>query len=226
MQALVTLARADGAVVSRDELIRQCWGGRIVGNDAINNCISKIRQLSDLGDGSAFEVETIPRVGYRLIRAQTDDASTATQSPVAKPQLDATTAPSQHETSPWPIIAILAALAVTVAGAWFVHAFFFGPPARNASWQVASYEYAATTGMEERMPALSPDARFLVYWAAPDLTANTRLYLKNILQDQATPFSSPQPGWGDLAAAWSPQVIASHSYACAKAPRKSRQYPA
>jgi DNA-binding response OmpR family regulator len=36
MQVLVALARANGAVVSRDELIRQCWGGRIVGEDAIN----------------------------------------------------------------------------------------------------------------------------------------------------------------------------------------------
>ncbi|HEX3653363.1 MAG TPA: winged helix-turn-helix domain-containing protein [Rhizomicrobium sp.] len=66
MQVLVALARANGAVVSRDDLIRQCWGGRVVGEDAINRCVSKIRQLAELGGGDAFEIDTIPRVGYRL----------------------------------------------------------------------------------------------------------------------------------------------------------------
>ena len=66
MQALVVLARAEGSVVSRDELIRRCWGGRVVGDDAINNCIKKVRQLITEGAESAFAVETIPRVGYRL----------------------------------------------------------------------------------------------------------------------------------------------------------------
>jgi TolB-like protein/DNA-binding winged helix-turn-helix (wHTH) protein len=69
MQVLVALARANGAVVSRDDLIRQCWGGRVVGEDAINRCVSKIRQLAELGGGGAFEIDTIPRVGYRLIHS-------------------------------------------------------------------------------------------------------------------------------------------------------------
>jgi len=67
MQVLVALARANGAVLSRDELIRQCWGGRIVGEDAINRCVSKARQVAELGGSKAFEIETIPRVGYRLV---------------------------------------------------------------------------------------------------------------------------------------------------------------
>ena len=66
MQALVCLAEADGAVVSRDELVRRCWGGRIVGEDAINRCIAKARQLADAAGAPAFVIETIPRVGYRL----------------------------------------------------------------------------------------------------------------------------------------------------------------
>src|SRR5215469_3977088 len=66
MQALVVLARAEGSVVSREELIRRCWGGRIVGEDAINNCIRKVRHLATEGTERAFAVETIPRVGYRL----------------------------------------------------------------------------------------------------------------------------------------------------------------
>jgi TolB-like protein/DNA-binding winged helix-turn-helix (wHTH) protein len=67
MQVLVALAGAGGAVVSRDELIERCWDGRIVGEAAINRCISRLRALADRGDGTrSFNVETIARVGYRL----------------------------------------------------------------------------------------------------------------------------------------------------------------
>ena len=67
MQVLVVLAGAGGAVVSRDELIQRCWDGRVVGEAAINRCMSRLRALADRGDGSrSFHVETIARVGYRL----------------------------------------------------------------------------------------------------------------------------------------------------------------
>ena len=35
MQVLVALARADGEVVSRDELLASCWGGLAIGDDEI-----------------------------------------------------------------------------------------------------------------------------------------------------------------------------------------------
>jgi TolB-like protein/DNA-binding winged helix-turn-helix (wHTH) protein len=67
MQVLVALARANGAVVSRDELIHRCWDDRVVGEAAINRCIFKLRELADAGEGRAsFHIETIARVGYRL----------------------------------------------------------------------------------------------------------------------------------------------------------------
>ncbi len=67
MQVLVALVDANGAVVSRDELIGRCWDGRVVGEAAINRCIFKLRELADAGEGKAsFRIETIARVGYRL----------------------------------------------------------------------------------------------------------------------------------------------------------------
>jgi adenylate cyclase len=76
MQVLVGLARAEGAVVSRDDLIQSCWGGRAISEDAINRCIAKIRQLAETSGGS-FAIETIPRVGYRLTRKGADVDATA-----------------------------------------------------------------------------------------------------------------------------------------------------
>src|ERR1700693_5875008 len=65
MQVLVTLARMRSFVVSRDELIDVCWGGRVVGEDAINRTIGRLRRLAETFKG-AFEIETVARVGYRL----------------------------------------------------------------------------------------------------------------------------------------------------------------
>jgi DNA-binding winged helix-turn-helix (wHTH) protein len=65
MQVLVTLAALRGRVVARDELIESCWDGRVVGEDAINRTISRLRRLADRCDG-AFKIDTVARVGYRL----------------------------------------------------------------------------------------------------------------------------------------------------------------
>lgn len=67
MQVLVVLAQAGGVVVSRHALIERCWDGRIVGENAINRVISLVRALgADIG-ANAFELETITKVGYRMI---------------------------------------------------------------------------------------------------------------------------------------------------------------
>ena len=64
MQVLVALAGRRGEVVSRDELIQRCWGGRVVGDDAINRCVFQLRKLAERLGG--FEIVTVPRVGFRL----------------------------------------------------------------------------------------------------------------------------------------------------------------
>jgi TolB-like protein len=70
MQVLVALARRRGEVVSRDELIDTCWGGRVVGDDAVSRCVAALRRLAALFGGLA--IETIPRVGYRLDEVRAD----------------------------------------------------------------------------------------------------------------------------------------------------------
>lgn len=64
MQVLVALARRRGEVVSRDELTWSCWGGRVVGEDAIYRCIQALRQRAQAHGG--FAIATVSRVGYRL----------------------------------------------------------------------------------------------------------------------------------------------------------------
>jgi TolB-like protein/Tfp pilus assembly protein PilF len=77
MQALVALTHAAGSVVSRDDLIRRCWSGRVVGDDAINNCIGKVRRLGIADSETLYTIETIPRIGYRLTLAEASSRAPA-----------------------------------------------------------------------------------------------------------------------------------------------------
>lgn len=70
MQVLVALASAEGETVTRDQLNLQCWGGRIVSDDSINRAISRIRQIARGAGAGTFEVETIPKIGYRLVTCE------------------------------------------------------------------------------------------------------------------------------------------------------------
>lgn len=68
LKVLSVLADRRGEVVTRDELVQLCWDGRIVGEDVINRSISLLRHFAERAGG--FEIETIPRAGYRLVERQ------------------------------------------------------------------------------------------------------------------------------------------------------------
>lgn len=74
MQVLVALHQAGGHVVSRDDLLQRCWAGRVVGDDAIHRVLSRLRRDAELAGGH-FRVETITKVGYRLIEEGRDPAA-------------------------------------------------------------------------------------------------------------------------------------------------------
>lgn len=66
MQVFLLLLDARGKVVTRTELFDQCWGGVIVGDDSLNRAIAKVRRTGSHVAPGLFEIETIPRTGYRL----------------------------------------------------------------------------------------------------------------------------------------------------------------
>ena len=77
MQVLVALAKAKGAVVSRDRLFELCWDGRIVGDDALNRCIQSLRHLAREFAPQPFTIDTMARVGHRLVVPENKLAGTA-----------------------------------------------------------------------------------------------------------------------------------------------------
>ncbi|HEY3777072.1 MAG TPA: winged helix-turn-helix domain-containing protein [Rhizomicrobium sp.] len=191
MQVLVALARANGTVLSRDELIRQCWGGRIVGEDAINRCVSKVRQLSELGGGKAFEIETIPRVGYRLLQRQRDTA-------VARPIPAASPVMSSNRRS-WRRMGLTVAGIAIVAG---LVAALYSYLRREPEWIVAeSHLPLISTPSIERYPALAPDGTMIAYSAGPTIN-NRHVYLR--LLNGGDPIQITHDAYDASAPAWSP----------------------
>ena len=83
MQVLVVLANACGSVVTRDTLLSRCWGGVYVGDDSLNRAIAGVRRIASLIAAGSFEIETIPRTGYRLISRQGSATSPDSDKPPA-----------------------------------------------------------------------------------------------------------------------------------------------
>jgi DNA-binding winged helix-turn-helix (wHTH) protein/tetratricopeptide (TPR) repeat protein len=81
MQVLVALGSAEGKVLSRDDLIALCWDGAVVGDNAINRVIFRLRHALEEVSGGVVRLETIPRVGFRLVVAGQPNAD---QTPVAR----------------------------------------------------------------------------------------------------------------------------------------------
>ncbi len=62
---LLSLALRDGDVVSRDELVDECWDGRETSDEPINRSVSQLRK--HLGDDKPYQyIDVIVRAGYCL----------------------------------------------------------------------------------------------------------------------------------------------------------------
>lgn len=67
MDVLVCLASGQGAIVSRDTLMHQVWGGVIVTDFALSRCIYQLRKgLSQAAASDDSPIETLPKRGYRI----------------------------------------------------------------------------------------------------------------------------------------------------------------
>ncbi|HWD66723.1 MAG TPA: winged helix-turn-helix domain-containing protein [Caulobacteraceae bacterium] len=85
MQVLVALARAEGRIVSRNDLTDSCWPGVLVGEDALTRVIGRVRRVGEgVGEG-AFAVETISKVGYRLAATHLEAGAANASPPLALP---------------------------------------------------------------------------------------------------------------------------------------------
>lgn len=160
MQVLVALWSQRGAVVSRDDLIGSCWSGVVVGDNAIHRAVAGVRRLGeiDVGGAPAFTVETIPKVGYRLL-PQNPGAAAATPS-----ERQSWSARTAWLTVRHPRLAGLAAAVAVFAAAYL---FITMTAAPKPSPLIAALEFAVADD-----PSLTPFVQGLATQIASTLSEN------------------------------------------------------
>jgi Tol biopolymer transport system component/DNA-binding winged helix-turn-helix (wHTH) protein len=67
MQLLLRLAREPGTVVRREQLLGDVWEDRYVNDEALSRAIAELRQLLADDPRAPRYIETVPKLGYRLI---------------------------------------------------------------------------------------------------------------------------------------------------------------
>lgn len=67
MQLLIHLVERAGEVLPRRELFDHLWGNAQVGDDSLNRLVAELRKVLDRTSKGAVLIETVPRMGYRLV---------------------------------------------------------------------------------------------------------------------------------------------------------------
>ena len=67
MQLFLHLIDGQGEVLQRRELFHHLWGKAQVGDDSLNRLVGGLRKALEHTGGGAVQIETVPRLGYRLI---------------------------------------------------------------------------------------------------------------------------------------------------------------
>jgi len=129
---LIALAKRDGDLVTRDELVDELWDGRPTSDEPINRCLSQLRR--HLGDKSRPHqyVETLTRRGYRLMQPVELLEPAAAEGPATVQVV------TEAQAAPWKMVA--AALAVAALG-WL--AWTLWPPGDFRSVGVVPFENAS-----------------------------------------------------------------------------------
>lgn len=68
MQVLLTLIRANGEVVTKDQFFSEVWKDTVVTESSLNRAISELRKILDSNEGEESQIQTISKKGYRLTK--------------------------------------------------------------------------------------------------------------------------------------------------------------
>jgi TolB-like protein/DNA-binding winged helix-turn-helix (wHTH) protein len=67
MRLLICLAEHAGEVVSINDLLDEAWSGVVVSQDSVYQAVTSLRRLLDDDPKQPTYIETVPRLGYRMV---------------------------------------------------------------------------------------------------------------------------------------------------------------
>ena len=140
MKLLTYFAARQGKLITREDLLRDIWEGRIVSDETINRTIGYLRSsLGDTAKNSQY-IQTVPRKGYRLL-AVPEKLRTKSTSFALRPK-----------------ILVLVALAIVL----FVLLSFVKTDTSDSSLQLRRTPLETAGYKHVRQPRFSPSGRYLV----------------------------------------------------------------
>lgn len=221
MAVLIELVRQAGATVTREQLLDRVWVGRVTTPDVLTQAIKELRRALADDARPARYIETIPKVGYRLIASVlvldgpgtgllVDGGDAVLAPPQAEELADelpppATPAPPRARVvGAKAIVAIVAAAALGALVAAGYHALRQpGESAAATRWRTSDLHALTSDPGAEYRPHLSPDATRVAFGVFDPRQASERLMMRSVEPSQRVALT---PG-GDAVEAfpiWSP----------------------
>jgi Tol biopolymer transport system component/DNA-binding winged helix-turn-helix (wHTH) protein len=213
MKVLLALAEHPNHVVSKEDLIAAVWPGTFVGDDVLTRCISVLRRVTQDDASMPHFIQTVPKVGYRLLAPIYELPLQPVEEQIAVSQVPApasvevpASVPSEPMTGtkertsffrPAVLAALLfAGLAVVGFAVWRL--FWAGTPRETV---LKTLPFTSRDG-EQLQPAFSPDGATVAYVAIPEDGGPQHIYVKGVASETSTQITS---GVGDdFSPAWSP----------------------
>jgi len=198
LAVLVHLASRPGEVVSQDELLDAVWGTRHVSEELVRRAVYELRKV--LGDDPRRPeyIETVPRVGYRLIAAVVpdEDRDAAAGGGGGRAPLAATAQGLRR-----PARRGSAAVAAGLGAAALLAGWWLAARAIERAAPLRLTPLTAAPGLEYD-PALSPDGSRVAFVRAEDDGSGARLVVRLLAADSEIDLARLDGGGGDPT--WSP----------------------
>jgi len=212
MKVLLMLASQQGRVVSKDELISVVWSDTFVSDDVLTRCISILRRIADDDPHTPRFIQTIPKVGYRLVAEVNELPDTARFHSVGTNSIAGSVDPLESSGTSAAlgsssrrerlIVAGLAAVLVmtSIFAIWSYQRVRIRAAGTNTPFKTIQFtSYAG----EQTQPAFAPDGKRIAFtWIAEDSRSH-RIFIKTIGSEDVKPLT-PDTEDQQFSPAWSP----------------------
>lgn len=198
MAVLIELVRQVGATVTREHLLDSVWADRVTTPDVLTQAIKELRRaFADDGKPPRY-IETIPKVGYRLVASvlALDGPGTGVlmdggDAVLALPEAEEAPAPAAE---PVPsrrsgvgvrtIAAVAAVLLVALAALGYRALSVRGGATAAARWQTSDLRALTSDPGAEYRPHLSPDATRIAFGTFNPQEFSERLVMRSVEPSQ------------------------------------------
>lgn len=188
-------------VISRESLIAEVWQGQVISDNAISRSISQIRKLLSLSNQPAPIIETIPKVGYRLVIDTVESSITNKNASLIVNHSLPEKSVYKNKSRGFDFASLKVVLFIVFSGTIFISYLWQGNELSHETVEFNQTTLTHSPGIE-KLAAFSPDGDFVVYAHAEKDSGDEFLILMDLETKQARKIT--QDASYLLKLAWSP----------------------